>query len=81
VKHLSLSSDPEVNGRISKRIQEYLSNISEVINPSLPWDQNKPALRPKLKNLPQRYHVYVERVAEAYCRGVWNTSGRSLPVS
>ncbi|MBM2842019.1 MAG: Transcriptional regulator, partial [Bacteroidetes bacterium] len=71
VKHISLSQDAEVNERVRKKLSEYLSNISDAINPSLHWEENKPALRPKIKNLPQRYHAYVEQVAEASYRGLW----------
>jgi transcriptional regulator with GAF, ATPase, and Fis domain len=69
-KHISLSADAEVNDRVRKRLHEYLSNISEVVNSSKPWDEVKAALRPKTKNLPQRYHEYVDRVADAYHRGI-----------
>jgi transcriptional regulator with GAF, ATPase, and Fis domain/CHASE2 domain-containing sensor protein len=72
VQHISLSVDVEVNDRVRKKLREYLSNISDVINLSVSWEENKPALRPKLKNLPQRYHAHLEQVAEARHKGMWN---------
>jgi len=69
-KHISLSADAEVNDRVRKKLHEYLSNISDVVDSSKPWDEVKSAIRPKTKNLPQRYHSYIEQVADAYYRGM-----------
>jgi transcriptional regulator with GAF, ATPase, and Fis domain len=68
-EHVSLSTDTEVNDRVQKRIREYLSNITGVANPSRPWEEVRIALRPKTKNLPQRYHGYVETIANAHHTG------------
>lgn len=65
-QHISLSADTEVNDRVRKKLREYLSNISEASDPSKPWDEVKTALRSKTKNLPQRYHSYVDQIANAY---------------
>ena len=43
---------------------------------SRPFEEVRSSLKPKTKNLPQRYHVFLEQVAEAYFRRVW-----SLPPS
>lgn len=75
MQHVSLSADREVNDRVRKKLREYLSNISEVINASVPWEENIPALKPKTKNLPQRYHAFVEKIAETYYRGIWKPHG------
>jgi transcriptional regulator with GAF, ATPase, and Fis domain/CHASE2 domain-containing sensor protein len=71
VRRISLSVDPAVNERVRKKFQDYLSNISEGLSPSQTWDSNRGALRPKSKNLPQKYHQYLEQVGEAFYRGVW----------
>jgi len=75
VRHITLSSESEVNDRVRKKIEEYLANIAGVIDRSQPWDAARLSLRPKLKNLPQRYHVYVEQVGEAYYRKTWKPAG------
>lgn len=66
-----MSGDAAINDRVRKRYIEYLSNIVEGIDISLPWDAARPRLRTKAKNLPQRYHVYLEQAAEAYFRKLW----------
>ena len=74
-KHVSLSSDTEVNDRLRKKVLEYLSNIAEASDPSQSWDDVMAALKPKTKNLPQRFHPYVEKVAEAYYKGSFKLDG------
>ena len=71
VVHISLSSDPAVNERVRKRYIEYLSNIVDGIDISQPWEAARVRLRSKTKNLPQRYHLHLEQVAEAYFRRIW----------
>jgi hypothetical protein len=71
VLRISLSSDPAVNSRVRKRLVEYLSNIAEGIDPARPWEEARTALKPKTKNLPQKYHIFLEQVAEAHFRGLW----------
>jgi transcriptional regulator with GAF, ATPase, and Fis domain len=75
VRFLSFSSDSDVNDRVRKKLEEYLENIVEAIDLSRPWEAAKSSLRPKAKNLPQRYHIYLEQVAEAYFRGRWKLGG------
>jgi transcriptional regulator with GAF, ATPase, and Fis domain/CHASE2 domain-containing sensor protein len=71
VRRISLSADPAVNERVRKKFHDYLSNISEGLSPSQTWESNRGALRPKSKNLPQKYHPYLEQVGEAFYRGLW----------
>jgi transcriptional regulator with GAF, ATPase, and Fis domain/CHASE2 domain-containing sensor protein len=71
VVHIALSSDPAVNDRVRKRYIEYLSNIVDGIDISQPWESARVRLRSKTRNLPQRYHLYLEQVAEAYFRKIW----------
>ena len=68
---ISLSVDPGVVERVQKRIHEYLQNLVEAIDRSQPWENTKEGLRPKMKNLPQRYHTHLASAAEAYYRGIW----------
>jgi transcriptional regulator with GAF, ATPase, and Fis domain len=75
VSSLSLSSDSEVNGRVQKKLLEYLSNITEAIDRARPWEESRASLKAKMKNLPQRYHPFCEEIAEAYYRERWGHSG------
>jgi transcriptional regulator with GAF, ATPase, and Fis domain len=71
VKQISLSSDDEANDRVRKKMREYLTNLTEGIDTSQPWEVAKACLKPKTKNLPQRYHPHLARVAEAYFKNLW----------
>jgi transcriptional regulator with GAF, ATPase, and Fis domain/CHASE2 domain-containing sensor protein len=71
VRMITLTVEPAVLDRVSKRVQEYLQNLIEAVDGSQPWDISRMGLRPKMKNLPQKYHPALEAVAEAYYRGVW----------
>jgi transcriptional regulator with GAF, ATPase, and Fis domain/CHASE2 domain-containing sensor protein len=71
VTAVSVSADPEVNARVRKRLIEYLENIAAGTDPGRPWDEGAPALRAKMKNLPQRYHGYLTEAARAFHAGTW----------
>jgi transcriptional regulator with GAF, ATPase, and Fis domain len=71
VRHVSLSADATVNDRVRRKLLEYLDNLVDAVEPSQPWEVSRIALKPKLKNLPRRYHPFLEQVAEASYRGLW----------
>jgi transcriptional regulator with PAS, ATPase and Fis domain/CHASE2 domain-containing sensor protein len=71
VKYLALSNDPAIHERVRKRYLEYLTNIIDGLDASQPWETARLVLKSKSKNLPQRYHIYLEQCAEAHFRGIW----------
>lgn len=71
VERISLGRDADINDRVRKKLIEYLANLTDAVGTSQPWEDSRKALKPKTKNLPQRYHGHLERVAEAYYRGLW----------
>ena len=71
VRAVSLSADAGVNDRVRKRLIDYLANLVEALDRGRPWNEVREGLRPKMKNLPQRYHGALEAAAEAYFRGLW----------
>ncbi len=73
-RHLSLSADPVINDRVRRKLVEYLNNLAEAVDLSQPWEVARLALRPKTKNLPQRYHGFLEQVAEGFFRRLWKTT-------
>jgi transcriptional regulator with GAF, ATPase, and Fis domain len=68
---VALSAEPATLERVTKRLTEYLENLVESLDLTQPWELSRQSLRPKTKNLPQRYHPSLEAVAEAYFRKVW----------
>jgi transcriptional regulator with GAF, ATPase, and Fis domain len=71
VSRIALSTDPGVIERVRKRLAEYLGNIAGAIDRSHAWQESLPALKPKTKNLAQRYHGILEKIGEAYHGGRW----------
>jgi len=71
VRRISLTTDDGVNGRVRKKFTDYLSSIADAVVISQPWETARISLRPKAKNLPQKYHIYLDQVGEAFYRGVW----------
>lgn len=71
VRHIALSADAAILERAGRKLEDYLENLATGIDRSQPWDGVRLGLKPKLKNLPQRYHPFLEAVAEAYYRGMW----------
>jgi DNA-binding NtrC family response regulator/CHASE2 domain-containing sensor protein len=71
VRSLSLSLEDPINDRVHKRLVEYLSNLTDAVDRARPWEEVRSALKPKLKNLPQRYHPIAEQIAEGFFRGIW----------
>lgn len=79
VLRVSHSHDEAVNERVRKKFDDYLTNIADAVDPSRPWDENQSSLRPKAKNLPQKYHLFLEQAAEACFRGLWKSDDVSHP--
>jgi len=60
------------NQRVTRKAVEYLSNAVEPVNRDIPFEALRPALKGKYKNLPQRYHVYLDEILKSYYEGVWD---------
>lgn len=73
VRQIAGTDDPETLARVRKKLLEYLSNLVEGISRTSSPDALQPALKPKMKNLPQRYHSILEHVVRAYLEGKWTT--------
>ncbi|MFQ5797620.1 MAG: sigma 54-interacting transcriptional regulator [Bacteroidota bacterium] len=72
IRAVSSSEDQTVNERVRKKVEEYLGNVVEPIDRSKSLKEVKQSATPKYKNLPQRYHLYLSEIIEAYHRGEWN---------
>jgi transcriptional regulator with GAF, ATPase, and Fis domain/CHASE2 domain-containing sensor protein len=70
VARIAMSADNATVARVRKRLQEYVENIVDVVDQRQPWETARLALRPKTKNLPQKYHPFLEQIGEAHYRGI-----------
>ncbi len=71
IDRITESSDPVVRERVTKKLEEYLTNAIELAGKELPLETTLTVSKPKMKNLPQRYHNYFELVIKAYLDGLW----------
>jgi transcriptional regulator with GAF, ATPase, and Fis domain/CHASE2 domain-containing sensor protein len=74
VKALAATPDEEVRIRLEKKLMEYLSNAVEKIDQSTDWERVKEQSKPKYKNLPQRYHLFLDEIIEAYYKRKWGVT-------
>jgi DNA-binding NtrC family response regulator/CHASE2 domain-containing sensor protein len=63
--------DSESIERVQKKLREYLGNVIEGLTSGQDFDSSKNSLRPKYKNLPQRYHTILDEVVRAFLQGKW----------
>lgn len=61
----------ESSEKVQKKLREYLGNVVEGLTPGQDFEATKNSLRPKYKNLPQRYHTILDEVVRAYLQGKW----------
>ncbi|MEE9431071.1 MAG: sigma 54-interacting transcriptional regulator [Melioribacteraceae bacterium] len=54
------TKEQKIIDSIKKKNEEYLSNIKKQINPQISIEENTKALKKKYKNLPKKYHIYLE---------------------
>jgi len=71
VEAIARTDDGEAREKVQKKLREYLSNVAEGITAGQDFDSLKKSLRPKYKNLPQRYHTILDEVVRAYLSGKW----------
>jgi transcriptional regulator with GAF, ATPase, and Fis domain len=63
---IAASDRADLQDRVLKKVQEYLSNATEFVSKSQSADGAIQNSRPKYKNLPQRYHTYLDKIIEHY---------------
>jgi transcriptional regulator with GAF, ATPase, and Fis domain/CHASE2 domain-containing sensor protein len=68
---LAGTDDATTVERVVKKILEYLSNAFESFDRTRDIEELKSALLPKYKNLPQRYHLYLDQLIETHWSGRW----------
>jgi formate hydrogenlyase transcriptional activator len=71
VDAIAKDADPETRERVQKKLREYLANVVEGLAPGQEYDEVRRSLRPKYKNLPQRYHTILDEVIRSFLQGKW----------
>lgn len=63
------TNELEIINRVNKKVIEYLKNTLENIEKNKDWEENLMKSRPKFKNLPQKFHFYLEEIIKHYIKG------------
>jgi hypothetical protein len=71
VQAIAGGADPMVEERLLKKFTEYIGNAVESVDRTQPLEYSLKASKPKYKNLPQRYHPFLEMILTSYHRGEW----------
>jgi transcriptional regulator with GAF, ATPase, and Fis domain/CHASE2 domain-containing sensor protein len=71
VDAIAREADSESREKVQKKLREYLSNVIEGVSPGQNVEALKKSLRPKYKNLPQRYHTILDEVVRSFLEGKW----------
>jgi len=74
---IAQSAEDDVQSKLRKKILEYLSNAVEFVENDKPLEQVLASSRPKFKNLPQRYHPYLEEILRGLHQSAWRLEQRS----
>ncbi len=64
--------DTETRARAERKVLEYLANARQYVDPSRPLEEVQSLSKPKYKNLPQRYHRYLDELLLSAYRGQWS---------
>ena len=71
VRTIVKEEDPESIERVQKKLREYLANVVDGLAKGQESETVRKLLRPKYKNLPQRYHTILDEVVQAFLEGKW----------
>ena len=63
------SPDDQLSEKVRKKLDEYLTNIRSSVDKNQSFDENIRLLKPKYKNLPLRYHLYLDDLIKAFLDG------------
>jgi len=68
VEFISETDDPEVRERVKNKIEIFIQNIENDVKniPGKDFENVKSKLISKYKNLPQRFHFYLDEVIKHY---------------
>lgn len=66
---ISETADTDVRKKVSKKLNEYISNALELVVQNKEIEENLIRSKPKFKNLPQKYHIYLEKIIAKSTKG------------
>jgi transcriptional regulator with PAS, ATPase and Fis domain/CHASE2 domain-containing sensor protein len=71
IKIISGTDDQDYNEKVKSKISDYFNNAIDLVNPVVGIEENIQKSKPKYKNLPQKYHTYLDKVIESFHMKLW----------
>jgi transcriptional regulator with GAF, ATPase, and Fis domain len=71
VETIADTRDTTIRNRVRRKVNEYLANAVQYVDPAKSFDEVTALSKPKYKNLPQRYHKYLDDVIATAYKGHW----------
>ncbi len=62
----------DLRERARRKLAAYLQNAVETVDRKKSFEEVRTVVKPKYKNLPQRYHPYLDQIIEGYYRSEWS---------
>jgi len=72
VEAIAATVDEDIRSRVHKKLLEYLQNALEFMDHSKQLDEVLSLSKPKFKNLPQRYHPFLNEIIVSAYRKYWS---------
>ena len=72
VEIIAGTRDTTIRARVEKKVTEYLANATQYVDSSRSFDEVQTLSKPKYKNLPQRYHRYLDEVISSSHKRLWS---------
>lgn len=77
VEFIASTTDQSIRKRVYKKLTEYLQNAVALVDRKRTLDENILISKPKFKNLPQRYHSYLNNIIISYYQMKWSLADKS----
>jgi DNA-binding NtrC family response regulator len=71
INTIAQTSNSKVQSRVEKKFYEYIKNAVQLVDRTKTIDEVMSASKPKFKNLPQKYHRYLNEIILNYYNKKW----------
>lgn len=74
VQTIANTTNLKVHNRVEKKLIEYLQNAIKIVDHSKTIEEVILLSKPKYKNLPQKYHRYLDDIITSYYKKIWESN-------
>ena len=67
------TSETGILENVKKKMNEFLNNAVELVDPKVSLKNNLEKAKPKYTNLPKIFHEYLDKIIDSYLKNEWQT--------